>query len=264
MLSTVPAIARGAYDRVTRLSRFLGGGRWLFMPFGLVAVVMMGVHAAADTMDDRFLWLFDRVDSALDALLSSWGPTRGWVDVVGAPQRTMVARALALVWELAADVLLLWPVLGYREVHKPRVDTLLTTRSLERRTWRSLFQRVWDQPTLLRVALPLVTALIVLAGAVAVARMVQGAAYLSLISWLGSATAGWVARALALVALAAVAVSLCWRAVLRTLQYADEVAQRRPMTRSRRLLEGARTVAVCAPLALAALLFATPWTSLFR
>lgn len=264
VISKVDPIARGAAQRVSRVSRFLGGGRWLFMPFGLVALVMMGVHAAADTVDDRFLWLIDHVDSMVDAVLASWSPTRGLVDVVGAPQRTMVSRVAALLWELTADALLLWPVLGYREEDKPRLDTLLTTRSIEKQSWRALFERLRAQPTLLRIALPLVTLFVVIAGAVAVAKMVQGAVYLGSISLLGSATAGIVARAFAWVSLAAVLFSLGWRSVLRTVQYADEIARAGTMTRRRRLTEGLWTILICAPLAIAALLFATPLMSFFR
>ena len=34
------------------VSRFFGAFRWAFMPLGLFALVAVGVHAAADVVDD--------------------------------------------------------------------------------------------------------------------------------------------------------------------------------------------------------------------
>ena len=51
---------------LTRISSFFGYFRWLFMPLGLMALVAVGVHAAADTVDDRLLWLVQGLDAWMD------------------------------------------------------------------------------------------------------------------------------------------------------------------------------------------------------
>ena len=57
----------------------------------------------------------DRVDALFDALFSKWSVTAPLVDLVGLGQRTFLARAVALVWELCADALIAIPLLGYQE-----------------------------------------------------------------------------------------------------------------------------------------------------
>src|SRR3954470_12200307 len=93
----------------------VGRIRWIFLPFGMCALVAVGAHAAADVVGDRVLWVVDRVDAVFDALWSSWSVTAPLVDLVGLTQRTWFARAIALAWELAADALIAVPLLGYDE-----------------------------------------------------------------------------------------------------------------------------------------------------
>ena len=133
-------------------------GRWVFLPIGLCALMAIGAHAAADVMSDRVLWAVDHVDALFDALFSRWSVTAPLVDLVGIPQRTWVARSLALLWELAADWLLALPLLDYQE--RVAADELQRARALLRRPSARLLRAV--------PALP-----VVLAGARAVARLLQ-------------------------------------------------------------------------------------------
>jgi len=206
------------------------------MPLGLLALIAVGIHAAADAVDDRLLWLIDRADATFDAWVSRWDFTKPMVDWVGAPERLLVARSLALAWELAADLVLALPALGYEEHPAPP-------------PWPRVV------PTVRAWVRPLCTFFVVLAGASAVARMVQGAVFLSLHSLLGNGVSGALARAAALGALGAVTFSLGGRAVLRT--YEDA----RQSVHAPRAWVGTLLVA---PLALAAAWDATPLLAFVR
>src|SRR4051812_33717492 len=94
---------RAAAGRVKSASHFLGGWRWAFMPLGLLALLAVGVHAAADTLDDRILWFVDRLDAGMDAFFGQFSLTARMVDWIGHSQRLLMARSLTLIWELAAD-----------------------------------------------------------------------------------------------------------------------------------------------------------------
>ena len=177
-------------DRVARV-------RWIFLPLGLCALVAVGAHAAADVVGDRVLWLVDRVDALFDALWSSWSFTAPLVEVVGLTQRTWFARAVALVWELAADALIAVPLLGYDE-RDPAAEWKLA---------REMLQRTRSP---LRLVRPAATLLVAVAGACSVARMVQGSLHLALhVGWLAS-----LARAATLIGLL---VLLAPRAAFRSL-----------------------------------------------
>lgn len=249
---------------LTDVSRFLGAFRWVFMPLGLLALVAVGVHAAADTLDDRLLTGVDRLDSAFDAWVGQSSSTAFLVDWVSLETRTRLARALALVWELAADLLLALPALGYREVAAPR--PVEAWRQLEvssgDSSWKALLRRCLRRPTPMRWVRPLATAGVVVAGACTVARLVQGTVYLSWRPLFGDTAADLSARGLAVAALCGVCASLGWRAVLRNLQHADAaceaVGPRRAWTRG---LVGCLLVA---PLGFAAAWDAAPVLSFFR
>ena len=122
---STPATANKSILEV--LGRFVSNFRWLFMPLGLAALLAVGVHAAADTLDDRLLAVADAIDAAFDSLVGRFTLTQGMVEWVALEERTTFARVLALLWELAADVVLVLPVLRYRE---PELGT--------RDPWRSL------------------------------------------------------------------------------------------------------------------------------
>ena len=139
-------------DRVGRI-------RWIFLPFGLMALVAVGAHAGADRVAEEVLFAVDRVDAFFDAIFSSWSVTAPLVDLVGLGQRTFFARGVALAWELAADAMLAIPLLGYDERDASREWTMA---------------RGWLKKPSLRLVQPAAALLLSLAGAAAVARLVRG------------------------------------------------------------------------------------------
>ncbi len=225
------------------------------MPVGLFALVAVGVHAAADTLDGRILWVIDHANSWLNSLLGAWGLTNS--------QRTFLARALTLAWELAADAVVALPALGYREedasARRPR-------RLVQKpRTFADLVRRAVRQPTLSRLLRPPATAALVLAAACSIAGMVQGALFLSLRSEaLPDAFAGPLSRGAAIAALVAVSFAFGWRAVLRSLQSVDQLAEAAAKTRLRAFSAGLLGTGLVLPLALAAALDAAPVWAFFR
>lgn len=249
---------------ISQLSVFLGNFRWAFMPLGLFALVAVGIHAAADTLDDRILWLVDRADAFLDRALASWALTQPLVNRVGTEQRTLFSRGLTLSWELCCDFLFALPALGYREEDAP---ARLLTQSFATRphTFRALLARLWQKPSLLKVTRPLITSAVSLAGAFAIARMVEGALHLSLPRGLaGPGLALPLSRLLALAAFALVLFTFGWRAVLRSFQHADKLSEQATWRGRRAVSAGLISAALGAPLALAALLDACPLLSFFR
>jgi hypothetical protein len=249
----------------TALSRFLGHFRWAFMPLGLCTLIAVGVHAAADTLDDQLLVLVDAVDAALDGVAGRYPLTESLVDVLSLEGRTTLARLLALAWELAADVVLALPALGYRE--RAEAGSEERWRALldgPGPTWRELLARCVRRPTTMRWVRPLATALVVVAGACAVARLVQGTVYLSWRELFGELVADVVARGLALAALAGLLWRLGWRAVLRNLEHADAASELHARGAARAFAYGLPGSALVAPLSLAAALHASPVLSFLR
>ena len=182
--------------------------RWIFLPFGLCALVAVGAHAAADMVGETLLHAVDRVDALFDSLFSLWSFTAPLVDLVGVTQRTWFARAVALAWELAADALIAVPMLGYDEREAMR----------EWRMARDLLRRIRSPLWLVR---PLATLLVSVAGAFSIARMVRGSLQLTLhVSWLAQ-----LARFCTVLGLLAV---LAPRAVFRSLEHARGARWRAP------------------------------------
>ncbi len=175
----------------------MGKLRWIFLPLGLCALVAVGAHAAADMMGEGALSIADRVDAFFDAIFARWSLTAPLVDLVGPAQRTFFARALALCWELSADALLVIPLVNYQE-RAPLEELALTKAMLRKR------------PSL-RLVQPAVALVVAVAGARAVARMVQG-------SLLHFAAVGFTAGALTLLSLL---ILLVPRAAFRSLEHAS-------------------------------------------
>lgn len=225
---------------MTRLSRFFGAFRWLFVPLGLFAVVAVGVHAAADLVDDTILRLVEALDACFDGIFSAHDFTASWVDRIDARERTYLARALALAWELLADVLIAVPKLGFDEEVLPV---------------RELLKRLNQQPTPMRVLRPLITASFTVAGAYAVSTLVESTLFVGLVGDVANPqVSAWLARVAGGTAALVVLVSHGWRAVLRSLQHADEVcrASRRPW------FSGVVGTLVALPLAMALVVHAIP------
>ncbi len=249
---------------LSSVSRFLAGFRWAFMPLGLLTLIAVGVHAAADTLDDRLLTLVDGADAAFDRAASRFALTEPLVDLLSLERRTHLARLLALVWELTADVVLALPALGYRE-QEPSAESAWRQPSVPSvPSWRALLSRCVLRPTTMRWIRPLATALVVLAGACAVARLVQGTVYLSWRELFGEGAADLVGRGLALAVLVGLLWRLGWRAVLRNLQHADAASESHARGFAQAFAQGLPGSALVAPLALAAVLDAAPLLSFVR
>jgi hypothetical protein len=249
----------------TALSQLLGRFRWAFMPLGLLTLVAVGVHAAADTLDDRLLWVVDQADAAFDQLVGRYALTEPLVELLTLEGRTTLARALALGWELSADMVLALPALGYREQgveQRPRWQQLLEEEP--RAGWRELLARCVRRPTTLRWLRPLATALVAVAGACAVARLLQGTVYLAWRELLGDRVADGVARALAVATLVGLLGRLGWRAVLRNLQHADSLSEAQAHTPWQAFSLGLWGSALVVPLAVAAAMDASPLLAFFR
>ena len=245
-----------ASGALSAISRALGSVRWAFMPLGLFALLAVGIHAGADTVSERLLWVTDRIAEAWDHAVGSFDLTSGLVGAISFAARTRVARGLALCWELACDVALALPALGYDEKPPSSIRS--------EADWRGQLRRVVKNPTTLRVLRPIETAAFALAGACAVAKMVQGALYLDLRSLAGEDVASPIARFAAVLAIGAVGVALGLRALQRALEHADERSETEARTPATRLTAGLIGSAIALPLALAAFVDASPVLAFFR
>jgi hypothetical protein len=219
----------------------------------MCALVAVGVHAAADVLGDRLLWLIDGLGAALDSLFGSFALTAPLVDLLGLERRTLMARGAALAWELFADALLALPMLGYEE-RDTRNDFELG---------KQLLRKTAARPTTLRLTRPICTAAVALAGCCSAARLLQGSLSLGGRALLGAGLARGLGSLCAVLALALIAATLGWRAAVRGLQHADAVSDKRVKTRARAISAGAASSALLIPLAVAALR-ASPLLSFFR
>lgn len=249
-----------ARSTAQQLDHGVGGLRFLFMPLGLLALVAVGVHAAADLVDDRLLALFEALDAWLDAVFARADWTRGWVDAVGSLQRVTSARGVALAWELAVDVLVALPLLGYRE----RTQPAFVSVSREQESAAQVLQRVVRAPTPMRTLRPLAVACFVGAGVVVVARLVEGSLFVGLA---GLVPADWTtgaARAGAVGAALLVVFSLGARAVARSIQHGDRACVAAVGAGASPWTVGALGTALALPLALAVVLEAQAFVGVFR
>ena len=247
MPASAPAPAGGVVGAAARLADRM---RWFFLPVALCALVAVGTHVAADVVGERILWLVDAVDKGFDALAGRWELTAPLVDLVGPAQRTWMARAAALIWELAADALLALAMLGYDE-HADEVAR-----------FRQLARKALARPTTLRIVRPLATAAVALSGSCAVARLLEGTLYLGLRGPLGTLS-GPLSRATAVAAMAGLVGFIAWRAVVHALVQADALSESKVRTRARALTAGLPGAILLLPLALAALR-AAPLLSFLR
>lgn len=241
---------------LTGVSRFFGAFRWAFMPFGLFALVAVGIHFAADLVDDRLLRGVEALDAWLDGLLARREATAAWVNRFDSKERTQLARALALAWELGVDAFVALPMLGYDEVDAPE-----RRFSLHRETWRTLLRRVNQQPTPMRLVRPLVTAVFAIGGASGVSRLVEATLFVGLVGDVAPAeVASVLARVAGGLAVALLLLSPGWRAVLRALQHADAACTASP----RPWLAGLWGSGLALPLAVAVLREAEALLAVFR
>lgn len=227
-------------------SKGLGLFRGFYVPVGLFALLAVGVHGAADVLDDHVLRGVERLDAWLDGLWAMQAFTEGWVARVDSLERTWVARAIAFSWEIAVDLTVALPCLNYFEEDRSAVS---------HSQWRPLLARLNQKPTLLRVVRPLVAGIFAVTGAWAISRSVESALYERL-QRIAAVHAGapQAAHLVALVAFALVLGSLAWRCVGFALVHADAASQKRPGV----LRAGLVGALLALPLAVAAVADALP------
>jgi hypothetical protein len=207
-------------------------------------------------VDDRLLRGVEWLDALFDTLLAKSQHTAAWVNRIDSRERTQLARGLALAWELAVDFFLAVPALGYAEV-----DPTEKKFSFARETWRTLFHRLNQQPTPMRLTRPLLTLAFALAGAYGVSRLVESTLFVALVGDVATPdVAGPVSRVFAGTAMTILVFSHCWRATLRALQHADETC----VKASRPWLAGLWGSALAVPLVVALLLESEALLSFFR
>jgi len=246
--------------RLGKVSGFFGVFRGAFMPLGLFALVAVGVHAAADLVDDRLLTLVDGLDALADGWLARHELTASWVDRIGPLQRTVIARLLALSWELAVDLLVVVPQLGYAEVDEREARFIVRPN-----TWRSLLARFNAAPTPMRLVRPAVTAVFAGAGAYGVSRLVESTLFVALQTDVARPdVAEGLARAFGGVAMLLVLASHGWRAALRALEHADAACEDRVKAARSPWTVGLVGSVLAAPLALALLLEVQNLLAFFR
>lgn len=234
-----------------KVSGFFGFFRWAFMPLGLFALVAVGVHAAADLLDDQVLRLVESVDAWLDGILAQSESLGAWVNRIDSRERTLIARAVALAWELAVDGFVALPLLGYDEQSDEE-----RRFAFRKETWRTLLSRLNQRPTPMRLVRPFVTAVFVVGGAYAVSRLVESSLFVGLVGDVAPAdVAQALARVLGGLAMALVLFSHGWRAVLRGLEHADARCEEAAKTsKVKPWLVGVWGSALAIPLAVALLL----------
>ena len=212
----------GALFRLfTGLSLFFGARRRFVRRLAGVCLLILGVHAGADLLDDVAYQLVDALDLLVDesvAAFLSWLASIGgmkldeaarhaeafasWADL---PQKDRAALVLALAVELAVDVALLDLAWGTRRLHassRGLLGGLVDSARELRASFRALdLERLAVLPTLLALAL---------GGALVAARAAEGVAADALATLLPNAV--WASNAAAGAALVAAA-TLLWRFV---------------------------------------------------
>jgi hypothetical protein len=276
---------------ITRLSLTVGKARGLFVPCGLFAILVIGIHVGCNRLDHQLFALFNIVDAALDdtltfiiqkvcALFDASAATTDLltfraVDFIDMDTKTAAAQYGALLYELATDVLLAVPAFFYGEQTAAEKlirsrgsmwDSEVTTR-FSLRTFKERIVRYFKDPTLLMIAGPLAAFCASIAGVFAVSREMEVAVHsmASKLPSLASASAT-IAGVLGTLVLFVVA----WRMSLRVTIGAAVMAERRSrndltlsVPANKRRTRGLLTAFIALPIALLAL-EATPMLGTLR
>lgn len=244
---------------MSRLLTFVAALGRLSVPFGLFAVLAVGLHAGADRVDDRIFVLIHAVDGLVDRAGSAaltWGlgvfdasPTTverwtfAFVDAVDLETKDVLSRWGALVLELVAVVLLTAPLLvARREGPSPR----------------ALARNLRADPTVLRVVAPLTAGLAAWAGTLVVAAELSGAVHAGLEAQASGQVTAWATRVVAAALVGLLGVRFGGRAVVRAAAWSDRVGrnmQLKLQSRPRRILKG---------WALLVLVFPITWLAVFE
>ena len=175
--------------------------RRILFPVALFGLVVLGLHAGSDRLDDLAFSVINALDRFADQVLAAlvkgvlapFGPSQRtvarWtyaaVSLIDLEEKRWAARMVALLFELTADVLLLWPVLRHRQ---------------DRTRWRDALPSPRSISNMGAVLAPLAVGMAGFAGAVVVAQQAQLQLFW-LVRGLGRDVAGKVAGAGALIIL---------------------------------------------------------------
>lgn len=240
---------------LARVSVFLGRFRSFFVPFGLFAILAIGIHSGSDHIDDVTYAFLNVIDTLLDGLLAAvirpvwkfFGARDAtvqaaifWaVDLIDLEIKDQLARLVALMVELLADVMLALPVFLYRE----REISL-----------RGVLQKTMQDPSVLRVVAPISGALASLAGVLIITREIQVFTNAELLSIRAAGSfAGWVASAAGLLALVLVSWRLGWVVTVAAIRWAESRAiedERNRIPKKKRRLRGWFTAIIALPISL--------------
>lgn len=169
------------------LTRFFGARRRFVRRIAALCLVVLGVHAAADIIDDLVYQAVDAVDLAIDGaawrvleILAGWGAftaqeavahAQSFAEGFDLDQKDIAAKWLALLLELVMDLLLLDFIWGARgsqeEPHSASMIEELKASALE------LKQALWPVD-LERLAVPPAVAGFAIAGTLGAALALEG------------------------------------------------------------------------------------------
>jgi hypothetical protein len=225
---------------LTKIGHALAAVRWIYFPFAVMALLAVGVHAAADALDQRVLWAVDHLDAAFDAVFGRFELTASWVHWIDLDDRVRIARLVALAWELAGDWVLAIPVLGFGI--DDEVSLVAQAKEVVRR------------PTVLRVTRPLCALALSFAGANAVAAMVHGSLFVGFRALLCRSAALLFSGVIGLGVLAALLLAFAGPAAVGHLRRADAFAREPAAKYLREVHRGLVGSVILIPLALMAAL----------
>lgn len=237
----------------------------VLLPLGLFSVLVVGLHVGSDRIDDHLFELFSLLDAGFDAavifLIREGGALVGldartiseWtyraIELIDADEKTQMARTGALVVELAADFVLALPVF----VHRREGTNILLLRDQARRIFRD--------PTLLKLSLPVAVLAAGLGGTISICREIQVLVHARIAHWsLAPEVLNFLPAAAGFTALALVSWRILFPLLVGAIDYADRRAnddRQAVVPVKKRRLRGLVTTFVALPVALVAL-FATP------
>lgn len=249
---------------LTKLSKTIGLFRGLFLPFGLFAIVAVGIHAGSDCVDNHAFSLYNFFDARFDELLT-WLIVRVYgfmdvgvqltathtfkaVDFIDLDVKDAAARWTALLVELGADLIFAFPIFRHRPDGTPLVE---------------FARRTYQDPTVLRVAAPLGAIFASIAGVLVIAREIQVATHGMLagqpvqISQFGTQAAAIAG----IIALVLVTWRLGGNALGAAARWADrraKIDRERFSTPRRRKMRGLVTAGIILPITFLAVFQATP------
>ncbi len=210
------------------VDRGLRAVRSILLPVALFGLVVLGLHTGSDQLDDLAFSLINTVDRFVDAVviaalkrvipLLGWGPevTRRVcyvaASVVDLEDKRWAARVLALLFELVADLMIVWPVLRHRFDRTPVKAGVAYLRS---------------PGNVGAVLAPAAVALAAMAGALVVAQQAQLQLFW-FFRWVGRPWSGRLAGFGALMVLGLVLARVAWPAFRAGLAFGRAQAGRKP------------------------------------